>query len=296
MLNKTKLKTRAPGKINLYLDVLNKREDGYHNIKSVMQSVSLCDTVYLDVSEDKALNDNVIEITCSEPTIKCDSSNLVYKATMAFIKKCGITCTNFKFHIDKNIPISAGMAGGSTDAAAAILLLNDAFGQPCSMQEMCELGVTVGADVPFCIAKGTCICEGIGEDISRLPSFTGVNVVCAIDSSSVSTPRAFSLLDAKYGTDCTDSSDMMKLVEAICERDIWSVCSFLYNKFESVIIPENESITLIKSVLTENGAISALMSGSGPSVFGIFANENDAEKAKNALLKQNIRAYRCKTV
>jgi len=294
MLNKTKLQTRAPGKINLYLDVLNKREDGYHRIKSVMQSVSLCDTVYLDICEWD--NENLIEITCSDMNIKCDSSNLVYKAAMAFIKKYGITCTNFKFHINKNIPVSAGMAGGSADAAAAITMLNDAYGQPCSMQEMCELGVTVGADVPFCIAKGTCLCEGIGEELSRLPSVFGVDIVCAIDSSSVSTPRAFSMLDEKYGTECTDSADIGKLIDAICKSDLTKIASLLYNKFEDVIIPQNRNITFIKNVLVENGALSALMSGSGPSVFGIFENEEAAENAKNALLMQNITAYRCKTV
>jgi 4-diphosphocytidyl-2-C-methyl-D-erythritol kinase len=294
MLNNAKLQTRAPGKINFYLDVLNKREDGYHNIKSVMQSVSLCDTVYLDAAEN---TDGLsIEITCSVPEIKCDESNLVYKAAMAFFKKCGITCGYFKFHIDKSIPIAAGMAGGSADAAAAISLLNEAYGNPLTTEEMCALGATVGADVPFCIMKGTCICEGIGEKITRLPDFSGVDIVCAIDSSSVSTPRAFSMLDAKYGTDCTDSSNITELLNAIKSYNVMGVCSNLYNKFEDVIIPENENIALIKSMLTECGALSALMSGSGPSVFGIFLNENDAEKAKNALLSKNIRAYRCKTM
>ena len=293
MLNKAKLQTRAPGKINFYLDVLNKRDDGYHNIKSVMQSVSLCDTVYLEANESEELS---IEITCSVPEIKCDKSNLVYKCAMVFFQKCAITCGCFKFHIEKNIPIAAGMAGGSADGAAAISLLNEAYGNPLSIEEMCALGATIGADIPFCIMKGTCICEGIGEKITRLPDFSGVDIVCAIDSSSVSTPRAFSMLDAKYGTDCTDSSNITELLNAIKSYNVMGVCSNLYNKFEDVIIPENENIALIKSMLTECGALSALMSGSGPSVFGIFLNENDAEKAKNALLSKNIRAYRCKTM
>lgn len=293
MLNKAKLQTRAPGKINFYLDVLNKRDDGYHNIKSVMQSVSLCDTVYLEANESEELS---IEITCSVPEIKCDKSNLVYKCAMVFFQKCAITCGCFKFHIEKNIPIAAGMAGGSADGAAAISLLNEAYGNPLSIEEMCALGATIGADIPFCIMKGTCICEGIGEKITRLPDFSGIDIVCAIDSSSVSTPRAFSLLDAKYGTDCTDSADISGLSNALKNADITEISSHLFNKFESVIIPENENVALIKSLLLENGAASSLMSGSGPSVFGIFFNENDAEKAKNALLGKNIRAYRCKTM
>ena len=294
MLNKAELQTRAQGKINFYLDVLNKREDGYHNIKSVMQTVSLCDTVTLEASE--GTDGIVIDITCSVPEIKCDSSNLIYRCAMAFLKKCGITCGYFKFHIEKNIPIAAGMAGGSADGAATLSLLNEAYGNPLSTDEMCALGSAIGADIPFCIMKGTCICEGIGEKITRLPTLSGVDIVCAIDSSSVSTPRAFSMLDAKYGTDCTDSRDITKLLNAIKSRDVMGISSNLYNKFEDVIVPENENIELIKSLFNKNGALSALMSGSGPSVFGIFLNENDAEKAKAALLEKGIRAYKCKTM
>ena len=294
MLNKAELQTRAQGKINFYLDVLNKREDGYHNIKSVMQTVSLCDTVTLEASENG--DGIVIDITCSVPEIKCDSSNLVYRCAMAFLKKCGITCGYFKFHIEKNIPIAAGMAGGSADGAATLSLLNEAYGNPLSTDEMCALGSAIGADIPFCIMKGTCICEGIGEKITRLPTLSGVDIVCAIDSSSVSTPRAFSMLDAKYGISCTDSRDITELLNAIKSNNVMGVCSNLYNKFEDVIVPENENIELIKALLKESGAVSALMSGSGPSVFGIFLNENDAEKAKSALLEKGIRAYKCKTM
>ena len=294
MLNKAKLQTRAQGKINFYLDVLNKREDGYHNIKSVMQTVSLCDTVTLEASENG--DGIVIDITCSVPEIKCDSSNLVYRCAMAFFRKCGITCGYFKFHIEKNIPIAAGMAGGSADGAATLSLLNEAYSNPLSIDEMCALGSAIGADIPFCIMKGTCICEGIGEKITRLPTLSGIDIVCAIDSSSVSTPRAFSMLDAKYGISCTYSRDITELLNAIKSRDVMGVCSNLYNKFEDVIVPENKNIELIKALLKENGALSALMSGSGPSVFGIFLNENDAEKAKSALLEKGIRAYKCKTM
>ena len=136
----------------------------------------------------------------------------------------------------------------------------------------------------------------IGEKITRLPTLSGVDIVCAIDSSSVSTPRAFSMLDAKYGISCTDSRDITELLNAIKSNNVIEISSNLYNKFEDVIVPENENIGLIKSLLKGNGAVSALMSGSGPSVFGIFLNENDAEKAKAALLKKGIRAYRCKTM
>ena len=283
----------APGKINFYLDVLNKREDGYHNIRSVMQSVSLCDTLTLEISDKHKCD---IVITCSDHSIKCDGSNLVYKAAKLFTERLGIMSGHLHFHIEKNIPIAAGMAGGSADAAAALRLLNSAYGSPYTPAELCNMGSLIGADVPFCILGGTRICEGIGEELSALPTFSGIDILCAIDSSSVSTPKAFGMLDEKYGTDCKDSADISKMTDAIAKRDKDLLCSALYNKFEDVIIPVNPNITLIKNTLLECGAVGALMSGSGPSVFGIFDSEDDAVLASEKLKKMGIRAYPCKTI
>ncbi len=284
----------ANGKINLYLDVLNKRDDGYHNVKSVMQSVSLCDKITLEITDIQG--ENEISIISSDISLKCDKSNLIYKAWEKFFEATKISGKSCVFNLKKNIPMAAGMAGGSSDCACALSLLNEAFGYPLSDEELIKLGSKIGADVAFCIKGGTCICEGIGEVITPLNSFSNVLLVSAIDESSVSTPYAFSLLDEKYGTDCIDSGDICAVIDGIKAKDISQVAKRLYNKFESVIIPEIENVQKIKDIMLENGALGALMSGSGPSVFGIFDTEKAQKSAFDALKNHGIKAFLCKTV
>ena len=284
----------AYGKINLYLDVLDKRQDGYHNVKSVMQSVSLCDKISLEITDTDG--ENEIDIISSDIRLKCDKSNLIYKAWNKFFEKTKISGKKCVFTLEKNIPMAAGMAGGSSDCACALSLLNEAFGYPLSYKKLVVLGSKIGADVAFCIKGGTCICEGIGEKITPLKSFKDALLVCAIDDSSVSTPYAFSLLDEKYGIDCKDSNNIENIIDYINNGSIKDVCRGLYNKFESVIIPKIENVQKIKDMMLSNGALGALMSGSGPSVFGIFDNENDSINAYKALKSQKIRAFLCKTL
>lgn len=293
MQNNDTYSKKAYGKINLYLDVLDKRKDGYHNIRSVMQTVSLCDTVTLTLKDSVETD---IEVSCTDTSIKCDKTNLVYKAAALFLENASAEAKKYCFNIEKNIPVSAGMAGGSADAAAALLLLNEAFGSPFTEEELCKMGSKIGADVPFCIKGGTCICEGIGERLTSLPTLSGVSIISAIDSSSVSTPSAFSLLDEKYGIECTDSSDIGKMTDAIVNKDLSGVCSALYNKFESIIINEHPGVTKIKNILISCGARGTLMSGSGPSVFGIFDDEASVKNALDTLIRSNIRANFCKTI
>ena len=284
----------ANGKINLYLDVLNKRKDGYHNIKSVMQSVSLCDKITLEITN--TVEQNEIEIICTNASLKCDKSNLIYKAWQSFFDASGLTGIKCTFTLDKHIPMSAGMAGGSSDCACALALLNEAMNFPLSESELTKLGSKIGADVAFCLKGGTCICEGIGEIITPLPDLKDILLVCAIDDSSVSTPVAFSLLDEKYGTDCDDSGSISLVIDGIVNNDVISISRGLYNKFENVIIPQNKNIKRIKDIMVDNGAIGALMSGSGPSVFGIFTSENEQISAFDALKNHGIHAFLCKTV
>ena len=299
MQNNIKLEALAYGKINLYLDVLDKMDNGYHNIESIMQSVSLCDKVSLEISNTDC--GNVIEISTSTDKIPNDKSNLVYKACIKFIdcvlaKGIKIENKKFDFHIEKNIPVSAGMAGGSSDCACALKLLSSAFDSPLSESELLSLGATIGADVGFCLTGGTAICRGIGDKITKINNFSDVFLVCAIDSSSVSTPVAFKMLDEKYGTSSLPSGNIDSLVSAICKYDLEKTSSLLFNKFESVIIPQNEGVKKIKAALLKNGALGALMSGSGPSVFGIFKSENDQINAYKALKEQNFQAFLCKTI
>ncbi len=288
------LTKNAYGKINLYLDVLNKRADGYHNVKSVMQSVSLCDVLTLEITDIQGNNE--ISIISSDISLKCDKSNLIYKAWDKFFEATKIGGKRCIFNLEKNIPMAAGMAGGSSDCACTLSLLNEAFDYPLSEEELIKLGSKIGADVAFCIKGGTCICEGIGEIITPLNSFKDVLLVSAIDESSVSTPYAFSLLDEKYGTNCSDSGEIVGVIEGIKSGDIGMVANGLYNKFESVIIPEIENVQKIKDIMVNNGAIGALMSGSGPSVFGIFDTEKAQKSAFDALKNHGIKAFLCETV
>jgi len=287
-------KENAYGKINLYLDVLDKMENGYHNIESVMQSVSLCDTVTLEI--DGCDGENVIEISTSSITIPNDKTNIVYRCAKKFLDYTGINGKKCIFTIEKNIPVSAGMAGGSSDGAAALRLLNKACGNLLDYRELCQIGACVGADIPFCLSGGTCVCKGIGDNITPLKPLKDVLLISAIDYSSVSTPVAFSMLDDKYGTDCKSSQNINLMIDSVEKGDASLIASSLYNKFENVIIPTNKNVQKIKSIMLENGAVGALLSGSGPSVFGIFLDEISQNKALLALKNCSINAFLCKTV
>ncbi|MBO5312732.1 MAG: 4-(cytidine 5'-diphospho)-2-C-methyl-D-erythritol kinase [Clostridia bacterium] len=285
---------KAYGKINLHLDVLDRMENGYHNIESVMQSVSLCDTVTLELEDISGKCEIIIK--SSSQAVPCNKTNLVYKCAKKLIDYTGTTGKRCTFTIEKNIPVSAGMAGGSSDGACAMKLLNEALGGLLSHSQLCALGATVGADIPFCLTGGTCICRGIGDKITPIKSFGNIRLISAIDYSSVSTPVAFSLLDDKYGTDCASSRDISKIVDAIEAEDVGNVASLLYNKFEDVIIPINQNVEKIKRIMLENGAVGTLMSGSGPSVFGVFLDGNSQNKALSALENCSINAFFCKTL
>lgn len=283
----------APAKVNLYLDVLSRREDGYHEIESVMQSISLFDEISLEASASKGLE---IYLNGSDNSLLWDEGNLAYKACNLFLSEANINNCRIDIFVKKNIPISAGMAGGSTDASGVLLLLNKAFGEPFSLEKLCELGSRLGADVPFCIMGGTCLCKGVGEILTPIAPFKDKLMVCAIDASSVSTPKAYSMLDEKYGTSASRSCDINAFLAYVKNDDLIGVSGSLFNKFENVIIPSNQSISKIKALLIENGALGALMSGSGPSVFGIFENEADQIRAYKALQDAKIRAFLCKTL
>ncbi len=296
--NKMKLEKLAYAKINLYLDVLSKMENGYHEIESVMQSVSLCDKITLDITN---CDDFIVDISAEGLTIPNDKTNLIYRATEGFFtalaNKTGKKYTGkFNFLVEKNIPIGAGMAGGSADCACALRLLNEAYHFPFTSDELLAIGGKIGADVSFCLTGGTAICKGVGEKITPLSPLEDVFLVCAIDNSSVSTPVAFKMLDDEYGISPLAYGKLDDIVNAINKKDLKAVATHLYNKFEGVIARDNENVKMIKQTLLKNGAIGAIMSGSGPSVFGIFDKEKDQINAYKALKSNEIRAFLCKTV
>ncbi len=271
------MRYKANAKINLSLDVTGVRENGYHDVRMIMQSIELCD--YLDIEVN---NSGRIELTCSNPEIECDKSNLIYKAADKLINKAvdeeiidkntGVT-----INLQKNIPIAAGLAGGSTDAAATLVGLNEELGLGYSSSELRGLGVTLGADIPFCIEGGTYLSEGIGEVLSKLKDAPDCFIVLVKPDINVSTKFVY---DNLILNEETVHPDVDAMLDAIETGSIKRVADCLDNLLATVTEKEYPIIVDIKNILKENGALNAIMSGSGPTVFGLF---DDEEKAKEAL-------------
>lgn len=271
------MRYKANAKINLSLDVTGVRENGYHDVRMIMQSIELCD--YLDIEVN---NSGRIELTCSNPEIECDKSNLIYKAADKLInmavdeeiidKNTGVTIS-----LQKNIPIAAGLAGGSTDAAATLVGLNEELGLGYSSSELRGLGVTLGADIPFCIEGGTYLSEGIGEVLSKLKDAPDCFIVLVKPDINVSTKFVY---DNLILNEETVHPDVDAMLDAIETGSIKRVADCLDNLLATVTEKEYPIIVDIKNILKENGALNAIMSGSGPTVFGLF---DDEEKAKEAL-------------
>ena len=279
-----KITLDANAKINLSLDVTGRREDGYHFVSMVMQSVSLCDRVELEKADEIVLETDSGEIPA-------DESNIAYKAAKLFVEKYGID-GGVKIKIEKNIPVCAGLAGGSTDAAAVLKGLNLLYGLGLTEEELMETGLKLGADVPFCIMGGTALAEGIGEKLTGIASFKDVIICLAKPDFSVSTPQAYKDIDSKP---VEKHPDNQKMIAAIEKRDIKGVCSEMVNVFEEVMRDKHPQIEEIKRVMKTCGATGTLMSGSGPSVYGVFESAENAEKAES-LLKEKMFCKVIKTV
>lgn len=266
---------KAMAKVNLGLDVLRRRENGYHDVKMVMQTVNLYDTLTITKREDVqiAISTNAGELPLTE-------DNLIYKAAkllFEYVKKeCGAS-----IQLDKQIPIAAGMAGGSTDAAATLLGLNALYEFGLSKEELAHIGVRIGADVPYCIYGGTYLSEGIGEELTKLPDAPDCFVVIAKPGIGVSTKYVYENLHIET---VSDHPDVDGMIEAIKAGSLDGVTAKMANVLETVTIKQYPEIAQMKECLEKNGAERALMSGSGPTVFGIFKEE---EKAKSALEQLN---------
>ncbi|MBR2011103.1 MAG: 4-(cytidine 5'-diphospho)-2-C-methyl-D-erythritol kinase [Clostridia bacterium] len=284
------LTVRANAKINLFLDVVGKREDGYHDIVSVMQSVSLCDTLTVAQTQGD-------EIAFSGGGLPNDETNLVVRAARAYFalrgKPFGVRIT-----LDKQIPMAAGLGGGSADAAATLKALNALDGDRFTVEELAALGAGIGADVPFCVWGGTCLCHGIGERISPLASRVHAALVVAIAGEGVSTPQAFGLLDRRYQdyASFTSEATPTALINAMQNGDLFGTVSALFNRFEEVTEPLRPAVSELKAMLMKQGALGVLMSGSGPAVFGIFPDAAAAKRAADQLKSVGVRAYDCHTV
>ena len=268
-----KIVINAMAKINLGLDVLRRRENGYHDVKMIMQTVDIYDTLEFEKRDDSQI---IIKVDAME--LPTDENNLIYKATKLLFEKRDVK-EGVEITLTKRIPIAAGMAGGSTDAAAALVGINRLFDLGFSMEELKEVGVKIGADVPYCIEGGTALSEGIGEILTKLPDAPDCFVVVAKPEISVSTKYVYENLHAnelKY------HPDIDGMVEAIHNQDLDGVCKRMENVLETVTEKKYPVISQLKQMLLDAGAENSLMSGSGPTVFAIFKEE---VKAKEALKK-----------
>lgn len=267
---------KAYGKINLGLDVLKKREDGYHEVRMIMQTVSLYDKIDIYLSETPG-----IEVETNLFYLPVNENNLVYKAAKLLMDEFSVR-HGVTIHLKKFIPVSAGMAGGSSDAAAVLFGVNKMFGLGLSMKDLMERGVRIGADVPYCIMRGTALSEGIGEILTPLPPVPQCQVLIAKPGISVSTKFVYEHLDAA-SLRPEDHPDIDGMIEAIRGRNIYQISERLGNVLENVTVPEYPVIAEIKERLMDYGAVGAMMSGSGPTVFGIFTSPRAASEAYEAM-------------
>ena len=265
---------RAAAKINLFLDITGKRSDGYHIVNMIMQSVSLYDEVTVTVGN----GDGEISVSCTDENIPCDETNTAYKAVKEFFKYAEIKPVNVWVKIKKRIPSQAGMAGGSTDAAAVLVALNEMLETEFSQDELAEIAENIGADVPFCIYGGTMTANGIGTILTPLPEMPECYIVVVKPDIKISTKEAYERSDS-IGYEQSRSIEPM--IDAVCNGNIGAVGKALYNKFEEVVeVPE---IDEIKSCMETYGAEGALMTGSGSAIFGIFEERSDADDCMDYL-------------
>ena len=280
------IKVLAPAKINLTLDVLRKRPDGYHDISTIMQAVDLYDTI--TVSDNDS---GKVTLSCNYEGVPCDDRNICAKAAYRFFEYCKMDVKGVHIDIDKKIPTQAGLAGGSSDGAATILGLNNLFGTMLKSAEMHEIAEKVGADVPFCLEGGTKLATGIGTTLKKVPPFHCAQlVICKPDTVSVSTADAYQKVDALNSHPAyTD-----EMIKALYSRDMFQISTTLFNDFELALqIPE---VNQIKSTMLKCKANGAGMSGSGSAVFAIFTSERKAKKCYETLKETYKETFLCKPV
>ena len=261
---------KALAKINLGLDVVRRREDGYHEVRMIMQTIHLYDR--LKITKMKTPG---IEIHSNLPFLPVNENNLVYKAGKLLMDEFGIR-EGVRVDLLKRIPVAAGMAGGSSDAAAMLYGMNQLFGLKLSRQALMERGVTIGADVPYCLMRGTALAEGIGEKLKQLPPMVKCPVLIAKPQISVSTKFVYQNLKLD---EHTVHPDIDRLIQDIRNKDLQATARDMGNVLETVTIPNYPVIAQIKEQMMHSGAVNSMMSGSGPTVFGLFENEKQAKKS-----------------
>lgn len=264
---KKKILVKSPAKINLFLDILKKRSDGYHDVNMVMQTVTLFDTITLSKTLENTISINILgnKLLATETSQK---ENTAYRAATEFFDYTGISDIGLKIDITKNIPVCAGLAGGSTDAAGTLVGLNQLFNTNLTKTELEKLGEKIGADVPFCISGGTALATGIGTTLTRLPNIPDCYFVLCKPNLNISTPRAYEASDKMVHKE----KSLVPILDAINSCNLKNLTNETFNSFEDVL--QLEEVEKIKLILKQNGALTACMSGSGPTVYGIFNDNN----------------------
>lgn len=276
-----RLTVPAPAKLNLSLDIVGVREDGYHLLHMIMQTIDLCDQIVLERADE-------ISLTCNLPELPCDERNLAVRAARVFFERTGLP-GGVRMTLDKNIPHGAGMGGGSADAAAVLKGLNELCGTDLSQQELCEIGLRLGADVPFCIVGGTQLAEGVGERLTPLPPLPDCFLLVAKPEQGVSTPEAYRAYDRLTGVLHPDTAELTGLLS---RGDLSGFCARMENVLEPAVpLPE---IQQIRAEMLAAGALGSRMTGSGSAVFGVFTQEQPALVCKKNLKKRFSQVYLCR--
>ena len=280
------MKVKAAAKINLMLDILKRLDNGYHSLFMIMQSVDLYDTI------DVYKNDlNQIVIKCDNDKVPCNEKNIVYKCANAFFNSLSIADRGVTIEIQKCIPMAAGIAGGSADGAATLYCLNKIYNTNLNERELCQIGEKIGADIPFSLTGGTSIALGTGTIIAPVKDLPECYIVLCKPEQDVSTPEAYAQFDALARV---RHLDRISMIDAISNCDYEKICSLCGNVFEQAIeVPKRPHI---KGIMRKSGADACVMSGSGPTVYGIFSNKEQAEDAYGKLIKKYDQVYLCKPV
>ncbi len=273
------IELKALAKINLGLDVLGRRENGYHDVRMVMQSIYLYDEVKLEKTAEPGIT--TVSNLSFLPT---GDGNIAYKAARLLQEEFQIT-EGIKITLNKHIPVAAGLAGGSSNAAAVLFGMNRMFRLGLSQKDLMDRGVRLGADVPYCIMRGTVLAEGIGEKLSVLPAMPKCTVLIAKPPVSVSTKVVYEALDAK---EITEHPDIDGIIEGLKNNSLKQVAACMGNVLEDVTVPMHPVIDQIKQEMKSAGALNAMMSGSGPTVFGLFESRADAREAQRRIREKSL--------
>lgn len=277
-----KLILKAYAKINLALDVLRRREDGYHDVKMIMQNIGIYDV--LEFTADPEKSGREIILTANREDIPTDGRNLIYKAASLMFDEYNLE-GSIHVNLIKNIPVEAGMAGGSTDCAATLIAVNQLFNLGADKKRLMELGVTLGADVPYCVLAQTALSEGIGEVLTPVNPLPDCYILVAKPPVNVSTKMVYTNLKLD---ELGSHPDVDGMIAALKGGDLKTICTYMENVLESVTVKLHPKIEELKNIMKEQGALNAIMSGSGPTVFGIFEDRDVAQQSAEYIINREL--------